>query len=458
MGLREILTKPINIGSTAFRWTEPPLYRLRLRGDLWLRVLIVLGAWAGGTGIMLALFAINVDPPGLATALGLGLVLGGCPAAMLTMMLKDHAGGNVMVRQGEFHRNRWYASLSMFFFSWVEYGDWPYNVIRKCVIVPGSRINKSFSVMLLSVGPETVVVGIPRKIDLKKLAGFLSSKGVTVTPGESLPASLRKPLNLVVGLSIPALALLVFLAGSTFYLVRVGFRAAERDDFIARRDQFSDIPDLTVPPPTLSNLPLGNPEKPAGGREGSPMPDMTQTDISVPAPSFPEPEENFGFGGRRRTEPPARPPEAVSPGAGNRTATVGGTGGIPFETVDPDGREVIGVRFRMGEWGGAARVASLAPLFEPASPGRDESVQLARDGYALGALDVSGAGYVDAVRPVFMKVGTDGLDSTDSYEGDWIGTPGDSVTRLTGDGAKVTGFHGRGAAVLDAVGLVVKPE
>ena len=136
---------------------------------------------------------------------------------------------------------------------------------------------------------------------------------------------------------------------------------------------------------------------------------------------------------------------------------VGGSGGSPFETIDERGRPVIGVRSRMGTWDGAPHVASLAPLFAAASPGRAESVQLARNGYALGAIDVSGTDFVDAVRPVFMKITSDGVDPADSYDGEWIGTPADgAVTRLSGEGAAVIGFHGRGAAVLDAVGLVCR--
>ena len=146
----------------------------------------------------------------------------------------------------------------------------------------------------------------------------------------------------------------------------------------------------------------------------------------------------------------------MSPVPGQRTESVGGAGGNPFETIDEEGRPVIGVTSRMGAWAGAPRVASLKPLFEPSSPVTGESVQLARDGYALGALDVIGTDLVDAVRPVFMRVTSDGLDASDNYPGDWIGTPAkEPVTRLSGEGAKIIGFYGRGAAVLDAVGLVV---
>jgi hypothetical protein len=111
--------------------------------------------------------------------------------------------------------------MGVFTGGWMEFGEWPYHTIQRCVIVPGSKIDKSFSLMFLTIGSGTVILGIPEKIDLKKLAGFLSGKGVTVTPGRSVPPSFRKPLNPLVGLAIPAAAMLCGLAGAAFYLVRI---------------------------------------------------------------------------------------------------------------------------------------------------------------------------------------------------------------------------------------------
>jgi hypothetical protein len=110
----------------------------------------------------------------------------------------------------------------------------------------------------------------------------------------------------------------------------------------------------------------------------------------------------------------------------------------------------------MGNWGGRERVGSLEPLFaNGAAAGRD--VIVARDGYALGALQVDADQYVDAVALVFMRVSSDGdLDPADNYTSEWIGSPTGNATRtLGGDGTRVIGICGRGAAVLDSVGLVL---
>ncbi len=67
--------------------------------------------------------------------------------------------------------------------------------------------------------------------------------------------------------------------------------------------------------------------------------------------------------------------------------------------------------------------------------------------------------YVNALRPVFMKLIDDGqLDPADSYSGQWIGSPkGRPIRTLGGDGRKVIGIYGRRALILDAVGLVLTP-
>ena len=73
-------------------------------------------------------------------------------------------------------------------------------------------------------------------------------------------------------------------------------------------------------------------------------------------------------------------------------------------------------------------------------------------------LVVAAEQYVFAVKPIFMKLRPDGkLDAADRYEGDWLGEPSGKPTQtIDGQGAKVIGIHGRGAAMLDAIGLVFR--
>jgi hypothetical protein len=94
MGVWEFLTKPRGLGSTAFRWTEPWMFRIRLRGDVFRRIVVVAGSWALATGVLLVLFAKNVKPPEISLALMLGAVFGLSPAWLATFFLSHHRRGN----------------------------------------------------------------------------------------------------------------------------------------------------------------------------------------------------------------------------------------------------------------------------------------------------------------------------------------------------------------------------
>ncbi len=88
------------------------------------------------------------------------------------------------------------------------------------------------------------------------------------------------------------------------------------------------------------------------------------------------------------------------------------------------------------------------------TPGPWEHV-FAREGYALGAIQVDADKFVHAVRLAFMRIDGDRLDAKDSYVSEWIGSPsGAQPETLNGNGAPVMGFHGRAMAIVDAVGLV----
>jgi hypothetical protein len=122
-----------------------------------------------------------------------------------------------------------------------------------------------------------------------------------------------------------------------------------------------------------------------------------------------------------------------------------------------------------GNWAGRTAIGLLDPLYDrgasasagPPAPGFQRfpaaaQKVVAREGYAVGGLVVDVDEYVSAVQPVFMRLRPDGkLDTADRYSGPWLGNPaGKREQLIDGRGAKVIGIHGRGAAVVDAVGLV----
>jgi len=134
---------------------------------------------------------------------------------------------------------------------------------------------------------------------------------------------------------------------------------------------------------------------------------------------------------------------------------VGGKSGVPFENAVGEGETIVGFRHFMGRWGAQAALIRLDPLVS-----RDVSVSpqlvVAKEGYAVGGIQVVADELVEAVRIVFVRQTADGLDKSDFYYSDWIGTPGSATPRTLGDGATpVVGVCGRRGAVMDAIGLLL---
>lgn len=160
---------------------------------------------------------------------------------------------------------------------------------------------------------------------------------------------------------------------------------------------------------------------------------------------------------RYTKDPPNHTAANVHPKVGKDTEFVGDTtGGGPMRYVEPAGH-LLGLEHRLGEWEKEKCIGGLTAVFrrdqEP-MPGQTRVV--AKDGYAVGGVEVHAQKFVDAVRLKYMKVRPDGtLDKNDTYTSDWIGYPGEGAPKvLAGDGRKVIGLHLRQGAVLNALALV----
>lgn len=114
-----MLGGPVAFHSGSFQWSK-----------------LVMAGWSLATGVLLVLFVINVKPPGIPLALGLGAVFG---------------LGRVTIGKDGLSRQRHYASLST---QWVESMDWPYESIQRCIFVPGENSGHPFSVILLGTSRQ----------------------------------------------------------------------------------------------------------------------------------------------------------------------------------------------------------------------------------------------------------------------------------------------------------------
>lgn len=141
---------------------------------------------------------------------------------------------------------------------------------------------------------------------------------------------------------------------------------------------------------------------------------------------------------------------------GRKTELIGGSGGSTFFTAR-GAQPVLGFVYRPASWAGKQALGLLEPFYQRNAPSALQSV-VAKEGYAVGGLIVDAQEYVSAVKVVFVRLQADGRPNpADTYTSDWIGHPTGGPTRtLDAKGAKVIGVHGRRAAVLDAIGLLLE--
>jgi hypothetical protein len=218
MGVWEFLTKQRGLDSPAFRWTEPWMFRIRLRGDLLRRIAVVLGNWGLATGILLVLFAKNVKPPEISLAVILGAVFGLGPAWLATFFLSYHTSGRVKITEEGIQRLRHYVSLSS---QWLEWMEWPFEAIQRCMIVSEENSGHPFSLLLLFDGTDREVLGIPSRVDREELVEYFESQGVSVTERNRVPAEYIRPMALWTPICFASVGALVFGFGLVFYLTNV---------------------------------------------------------------------------------------------------------------------------------------------------------------------------------------------------------------------------------------------
>jgi hypothetical protein len=162
-----------------------------------------------------------------------------------------------------------------------------------------------------------------------------------------------------------------------------------------------------------------------------------------------------GFRGGMPTPGVVPPPAGNAGGAGKKGQLLGGAGGQPFHEARA-GQHVVGFRWSEGMWAGKKAVGRILPVYDRGRPSRQ--LLTAKDGYVVGGLVVDASDFVFAVKAVFVRLNPDGsLNSNDTYTSEWIGAPSGGTTKtLDAKGAKVIGIHGRGLAVVDAIGLVTE--
>jgi hypothetical protein len=207
---------------------------------------------------------------------------------------------------------------------------------------------------------------------------------------------------------------------------------------------------------TAATLPTPGP--PASGSVASgtePSPPSPRRPISpfgqiMPRPGIPHP-----YAG----PPPLRLP-GLNPVSQHRSGLVGGYGGGgDYQNVSPKGLVAV-VTYRTGSWDNKPGFGDIQCL-PPGTTAVGDNAVVARDGYVMGGIRVDGQGEVffHAMQIVFMKLRADGrLDTKDTYNSDWIGTPTGKTAMLASDGPPVVGVYGRRVLLLHSIGLILAGE
>ena len=147
------------------------------------------------------------------------------------------------------------------------------------------------------------------------------------------------------------------------------------------------------------------------------------------------------------------------------TEFAGGRGGGLHYSFDRNGRPAIGLAYTVDNHAGQSVLGTLEALFDDQPVRRHHfgnvmQVVRAKEGYVVGGLEVDAEEFVNAVRVTFVKRTEQGLDLSDTYQSEWLGTPtaGREPRKLAGAGEEVVGVAAHQGLILDSVALLYKPR
>jgi hypothetical protein len=149
-----------------------------------------------------------------------------------------------------------------------------------------------------------------------------------------------------------------------------------------------------------------------------------------------------------------------SPHLGKDTETAGDNKNGGAQRYVDASKPLIGLEYRAGEWEKEKCIGQVVAVYDTKqSPFPGLSRVTARSGYAVGGVNVQSKKFVDAIQVVFMKIKpSGGLDATDLYTSDWLGTVGDGKTTKLGQTGKIVmGINCKQGAILNGFALVMEP-
>ncbi|PHS13738.1 MAG: hypothetical protein COA78_06510 [Blastopirellula sp.] len=442
-------------------WGESYCYRILLRNDILLRFATLVSVLLFATGILalgvsfipLKNHAVNSSLLIIPFFLGplLGLMFGG----FSIFFGQENTGGKLWLRDDYIYRSRSYIDFGE---SWTVEERWPYDSIDKCEVIPDKTIDQWFSLLVLEFDSDKIdIIAVPDDLDLLKIAKFIQAKGVNVSQGKEIPPQFTEKINKIFPIVFASIGIPFILIGLLLTNARVNDAA---DHLADNKDQDPIQPiQQQIVKRGQDALPRKEDINQQQAIPGAPV----YREPSIRPPSFvPRSTRPSGFSPPSTTSSKSKTtssrPQEKRPSStpGVDSAMAGGEGGEVFYWyVNSNSQPVVGIKYSMGSWAGKMALREFEPFFGRSGNSASHLV-MARDGYALGGVNVNSTEFVHAVRLLFMKIKPDGsLDSSDQYISDWLGTPvGNSSKSILGNGKKVIGIKCCKGAVIDSMGLV----
>lgn len=138
-----------------------------------------------------------------------------------------------------------------------------------------------------------------------------------------------------------------------------------------------------------------------------------------------------------------------------------------FHDLAPEGGVLVGARVSYIMRFGGPKISSVQPIYRVGTKqviGKrwggllgKETTAVAKPGYAVGAINTHTGLTVDGFEMVFMKIDGERLDSSDSYNSDWLGDEkGGSPRDVSSEGKIPVGLQGRAGKEVYGLGLIVE--
>ena len=199
MGIWSIFTKDLMPIRADLRWKEPWLYRIRLRGDLVARLMLVASGWMAATAVLLTLFSVSENPGGLDIAAGLGAAAGLGPVALYLFFTKHVVSGQVKIIDGVIQRKTQYTGFSG---QWAKTVCWDLHVVDPYRLLTAEATGRPFHLLMLELGDDCELIGVPKSLDLPKLVAVLGAGGSAIEHADAVPEQYMRRVS-VVGAMVP---------------------------------------------------------------------------------------------------------------------------------------------------------------------------------------------------------------------------------------------------------------